>query len=477
MSWVKLSIAASRVIALAPFSEFKMRAQRFSGLAIVSASRPVILGFALAIGTLLLISVVTLGALSRRTLNGQSVTQSFAVLHDVQRLMAEIDDSQLSLADFVLTGDKESLEPYQSSRTTIPQTLAELAKLTAQRAGAQRQLEELRPVLSRALELDAGQADERLRGAPEDQLRSTILRGKALLRQSDEILDRLKDDTAQLLQTEQQALLRSQRASTLIVIGGDLVLLLLILAAAAMTLRDSTEKVRAVQFQRRMLGMVGHDLRNPLSVVMMSAAQLGRLTDATDRRQNAISRILGSAHRMERMIRDLLDYSRIELQMGLPLIVRPSDVDSCCQRVLDEFQTVYPTREIHYQSSGERRVLWDDDRIERVIENLVGNALKYSPDDTPVNLTWSRDGDRVIIEVSNQGAPIPDELVPHLFEAFRRGNDRDADIARQSHGLGLYIVRHIILQHGGEISVQSSAATGTTFRVAVPQPLPTSAAA
>jgi signal transduction histidine kinase len=174
---------------------------------------------------------------------------------------------------------------------------------------------------------------------------------------------------------------------------------------------------------------------------------------------------------MEKMIRDLLDYSRIELHIGLPLDIRPSDVHSCCQRVIDEFRAVHPGREIDYEPGDVSEVSWDADRMERVLENLVSNALKYSPDDSPVHLSWRREEDRVVIEVKNRGTPIPDTLVPYLFEPFRRGDDHDAGTARQSHGLGLYIVRHIILQHGGDISVRSSAASGTTFTVAVPQPI------
>jgi signal transduction histidine kinase len=452
-------------------------ARNLRGSLIAGASRPVVLGFGLAIATLLLVFAVTFNALSRRTLNGQSVSRSFAVLHATHQLMAEIDTSELSLADFVLTGDAQLLQPYQSSRGAIPATLDELTALTSNRPTAQRQLEQLKPVLARALELDAHEAVEREGGATVEELRPSILQGRSLLQDATTILDRLKEDTRQLLETEQKALAESVHASTFIVVFGDLVLLALILAAAVVSFRDSTQKVRTVLFQRRILGMVSHDLRNPLSVVMMSATQLGKVTDGADRRQTAISRILGAAHRMEKMIRDLLDYSRIELQMGLPLVVRPSDVNSCCQRVLDEFRTVHPSREIRYERGGSSEVSWDDDRIERVIENLMSNALKYSPTDTPIELAWNREQDRVVIEVKNRGAPIPDDLVPHLFEPFQRGEDHDDNTARESHGLGLYIVRHIILQHGGDITVTSSASAGTTFTIAVPQPVRTSAAA
>ena len=441
------------------------------------ASHRVVLGFALAVLTLFLVSAVTLNALSRRTLNGRSVNQSFAVLRTTHRLMAEIDASQLALVDFVLTGDQEMLAPYDELRRSIPGTLAELETLASERPIARQKLNDLRPVLARALEFDAREAAERPNNKSLEDIRPVILQGRALLEQSSTILDELKESTRQVLETEQKALADSQRASTYVVVIGDLVLLALILAAAAVTFRDAGEKARTVEFQRRILGMVGHDLRNPLSVVMMSATQLAKTTEVDDRRQHAITRIMGATHRMEKMIRDLLDYSRIELHIALPLDVRPSDVHSCCQRVIDEFRTVFPGREIDYQPGGVSAVLWDADRMERVLENLMSNALKYSPADCAVHLSWKRQEDRVIIEVKNRGTPIPDALVPFLFEPFRRGEDHDAGTSRQSHGLGLYIVRHIILQHGGDITVRSSAANGTTFTVDLPQPIRPSAAA
>jgi signal transduction histidine kinase len=437
----------------------------------------VAVGFALAVATLFLVSAVTLNALSRRTLNGQSVTRSFEVNRTTQRLLAEIDTSQLALTDFVLTGDPELLEPYQSARRSIPESFQQLQTLTSHRPSAQRELEDLRPVLLQALELDAREAAERERGASIDEMRPMMLESRSLLKRSAAILDHLKDETHQLLDIEQKALADSIRTSTFVVVLGDVVLLALILAAAMVALRDAADKARAVQFQRRILGMVGHDLRNPLSVVMMSATQLAKIADGVDRRQGAVTRILGAAHRMEKMIRDLLDYSRIELQMALPLDIRPSDVNSCCQRVIEEFRAVHPGREIRYQPGPATQVSWDSDRIERVLENLVSNALKYSPKDSAVEVAWRREEERVIIEVKNHGTPIPDTLLPHLFEPFRRGSDHDAGTAKQSLGLGLYIVRHIVLQHGGAILVESSSDTGTTFRVALPQPVRASAAA
>jgi len=222
--------------------------------------------------------------------------------------------------------------------------------------------------------------------------------------------------------------------------------------------------------------MVGHDLRNPLATVKLAATQLARSTDTSDRRQSSISRIISSADRMEKMIRDLLDFSRIELRIALPLDIRPSDIDATCTRVIEAFHAAHPSREIRYQPGERSEVSWDPDRIEQVLENLMSNAFKYSPQETPVILSWRRETGHVVIEMNSRGVPIPEELLPYIFEPFQRGSDQDAGRAKNSLGLGLYIVRHIVAQHGGRVDARSSESEGTTFVVRIPEsiaPAPT----
>jgi signal transduction histidine kinase len=240
-------------------------------------------------------------------------------------------------------------------------------------------------------------------------------------------------------------------------------------------MRDAADKARAVQFQRRVLGMVGHDLRNPLSVISMSVAQLARSSSSGDRSQAWLSRITAATNRMERMIRDLLDGSRIELGIALPLDIRKGDADQSCWRIIEDFRASNPNREIRYEPGDIGEVDWDPDRIEQVLENLVGNALKYSPERTPVRLGWTRAQSEIVVEVVNDGAPIPGSLLPHLFEPFQRGEHQDTARSRNGIGLGLYIVRHIVRQHGGTIAVQSSAETGTKFTLTLPQAAPSAA--
>jgi signal transduction histidine kinase len=310
-------------------------------------------------------------------------------------------------------------------------------------------------------------------GAAIDELRPKLMEGKALLDHSSTILERIRDDTGRILDAEQRTHEVSTRESMFVVIAGDVVLLALILAAAAVAVRDAADKARAIHFQQRVLGMVGHDLRNPLSVVTMSATQLANSSDLGDKRHATAARIVAAASRMDRMIRDLLDYSRIELRLVLPLDIRPAEVDASCARS-SRISRVNPRVKL----TTSREALagrWDADRMEQVLENLLGNAIKYSPPETPVRFCWRKDHDAIVLEVRNQGAPIAPDLLPYVFEPFRRGTGHDARTSKSSLGLGLYIVRHIVAQHGGSIEVSSTEIEGTVFTVKLPQVASTSA--
>ena len=105
----------------------------------------------------------------------------------------------------------------------------------------------------------------------------------------------------------------------------------------------------------------------------------------------------------------------------------------------------------------------------RIASNLVGNALQHSPASGTVRVDVRDEGDRVLLETSNAGPPIPSEVLPHLFESGRRGPPGRGRKESSGLGLGLYIVQQIVLAHGGTISVRTSAEEGTTFTVSLPR--------
>ncbi|EAU68151.1 SdeK [Stigmatella aurantiaca DW4/3-1] len=247
------------------------------------------------------------------------------------------------------------------------------------------------------------------------------------------------------------------------------------IASAVVIITDLTEHQkreselrRAAEFRERFLGIVSHDLRNPLNAIALSAGALVREDALPARALKAAGRIVHSTERMGRMIGELLDFTRGRLGGGIPIVRRPGDLRPLCRHVLDELRVARPEREVLLKGEGQFQGDWDGDRLAQLVGNLAKNALDYSPDDTPVTVTLYDDGPRVRLEVHNEGEPIPASMLPELFEPFRRG--AKAENAKPSGlGLGLFIARQIALAHGGRLEVRSTKDEGTCFTVYLPR--------
>jgi PAS domain S-box-containing protein len=227
--------------------------------------------------------------------------------------------------------------------------------------------------------------------------------------------------------------------------------------------REESERVSA--FREQLIAIVGHDLRNPLTAIMAAGSLLSRLGQLDERQSYALARIVSSAARMERLIADLLDLSRGRLGSGLPIAPRCCDLREIARQVCDELQIANPTRPIRLALDGEGAGEWDPERLSQALSNLVGNALQHSPDGSEIAVHLLGSERAVIFAVRSEGEPIPPELQPSIFESFRAG--RAPGVGGM--GLGLYIVRQIVVAHGGTVEVSSDPAAGTTFTVALPR--------
>jgi signal transduction histidine kinase len=221
-------------------------------------------------------------------------------------------------------------------------------------------------------------------------------------------------------------------------------------------------------FQHRLIGIAGHELRNPLTVVLSAAEQLSRSVTG-DRDKRAAARLLRNARRMDRVVRDLMDYAQAQAEGGLHIAPREVDFHELCVRVLASLSSVHPDRAVTYQRGEDGRGRWDPDRLEELLENLVVNALKYGAPDHPVYVGWYGDAEELVLKVHNHGPPIRAALLPHVFDPFQRGEDHSV---RNSLGLGLFIVKQIVAAHGGRVEARSDRETGTTFLVRLPYTAP-----
>jgi signal transduction histidine kinase len=225
-----------------------------------------------------------------------------------------------------------------------------------------------------------------------------------------------------------------------------------------------------------MIGILGHDLRNPMNAIR-SSTQLLLAREEREETRRALLRIDRSSRRMTEMISTLLDFADTRFNAELKMNAATIDLADVVRSVADEVLAANPGRKIRLDAEREAIGFWDSGRLAQVVSNLLDNALKHGASDGEVWATVRLDEpETVVLRVSNAGAPIPAEAIGDLFKPFRAGraaraaSERSVDSsAQRGLGLGLYIVDQIVRAHAGTIDVQSSPESGTVFTVRLPQ--------
>jgi signal transduction histidine kinase len=179
-----------------------------------------------------------------------------------------------------------------------------------------------------------------------------------------------------------------------------------------------------------------------------------------------VGRIGNSTARMMRMVGQLLDLTRARIAGGIPIEAKPdTDLSTIVRGVVEELRAAHPHAEIVVCDDGPAMGRWDPDRLGQVVSNILANAIVHG--DGPVYVRVCRAPASALLEVRNQGQPIPDDLLPRIFEAFR-GTVPGRAKGRSGLGLGLFIADRIVAAHGGRIDAHSTAVAGTTFTVHLP---------
>ena len=228
--------------------------------------------------------------------------------------------------------------------------------------------------------------------------------------------------------------------------------------------RRRLEAENQTRFAEMFIGILGHDLRNPLNAISIGAALIKRKGIADDR---VLERILQSSERMSNMVGQLLDLTRTRLAGGIPIERRSSGFRAIVAGAIEELQLVYRDRDIRLEGGEEIEGLWDTDRLAQVVSNLVGNALEHGAPDQPVTIRLSADDDLVRFSVHSFGPPIPPEVLPLIFDPYRRTSARSG--RSKGLGLGLFITQQIVLAHGGRLDCRSTDEDGTTLTVVLPR--------
>ncbi|WP_224362681.1 sensor histidine kinase [Hyalangium versicolor] len=222
---------------------------------------------------------------------------------------------------------------------------------------------------------------------------------------------------------------------------------------------------RAEYLREQLLGVVGHDLRTPLNTVMLGLSALQHEGKLEERQTRQLTIMSNAARRMERMIYELLDFTRARLAGGIPVNPTPMSLGPVVDRVVEEYRLAHPEYPILPVAEGDLDGHWDESRLAQLLDNLLQNALRHSMSNTSIGLSVKGEPSGVTLIVLNKGPLLLPEEREAIFEPFRRGKRP----AGEGLGLGLFIAKQIAEAHGGRISVESAIERGTSFKVWLPR--------
>lgn len=228
---------------------------------------------------------------------------------------------------------------------------------------------------------------------------------------------------------------------------------------------------RVDQARDMFLAILSHDLRNPLNSIGMTAHLVSLVTNDPTEVLACSDQITRSVSVMERMISDLLDYTRTRLGAGMPVKPALLDLAVLAAELIAEYRAAHPDREIDFRTDGDLTGMWDSDRVRQAISNLIGNALQHGAADFPVTLSLGGKSSSVSIDIHNGGDPIPPGELPKIFDPLIRGSSAERPTRNRlgSIGMGLYIAREVAKSHGGRIDVASTVEDGTSFTIHLPR--------
>jgi sigma-B regulation protein RsbU (phosphoserine phosphatase) len=219
-------------------------------------------------------------------------------------------------------------------------------------------------------------------------------------------------------------------------------------------------------FAEQMIGIVSHDLRNPIATIQTGTVLLASGA-AEHTRERVVTRIARASERAARLIEDLLDFTQARVGSGLHVSPGAIDLHALVGEAVDELRLAHPGRSLEHDQNGSGECQGDASRLEQLVGNLVSNALTYGRPDAPVTVSSQIDATTCAISVHNLGAPIPPDVQGAIFRPMTRGTQGGG--SKRSVGLGLFIVSEITKAHGGTTQVESTAEAGTTFRAILPR--------
>jgi len=228
---------------------------------------------------------------------------------------------------------------------------------------------------------------------------------------------------------------------------------------------------RAVEASRNVfLGILGHDLRTPLGAILLGADVLRRSEEASTQATKVANQIYTSVRRASQIVGDLLDLTRCQMGPGIPVKMEDIDLSPLCERVVEEIRAFHPEATVLFEARTPVQGQFDGARMEQVFSNIISNAVQHGDNQFPIKVELENTDDSAIFTVHNVGEPIPEDVLPFIFNPMGRFSQRSVidHGPTEGLGLGLFIASAIVASHAGSIDIVSDSSTGTTFLVKLP---------
>ncbi|MFN3579232.1 MAG: sensor histidine kinase [Pseudomonas sp.] len=216
------------------------------------------------------------------------------------------------------------------------------------------------------------------------------------------------------------------------------------------------------------VGMLGHDLRSPLQVLAFGAEKLKNMEDASNSLNQLGATMISSVERMKEMLDNLMDFTESRIGGGLTIDPAPADLAEISRQLVEEFRSSHNAHTFKQMVSGDCTGHWDASRVGQICQNLISNAIQHGAAEGEIVVGCEGRDEDVVLTVKSEGKPIPESQQDDIFELSKRKNLKKGN-PNKNLGLGLYIVRELVLAHQGSVSVESSESAGTIFKVALPR--------
>ncbi len=406
---------------------------------------------------------------------------------DATRLLALNAKMSADHRTYLLTGEKTFISQLRDDRREFADTATKLKEASIAPYG--RMLVERVEVLEKEIsKLDEESIRARAKGPLSAEMTRELARQlvparqsimddlQELLRHKSSILEEKKAEALETTTTMQRWIVITTAAAFILsllvglVYSKKLVTLHTQLAGAFSSLKEHEESLkRAIRSRDEMVAVISHELKNPLTALGTGIALIQRILpeeEALKEVRTVLNRIEPSLGRMNRLISDLLDITRIEAKT-LKVNIEPFDLSATIAEVVQGYGSMAAEKSIELSleaTDDARAVLGDKDRIAQTLSNLLSNAIKFTSEGGRITVTARRMDSFVEVRVKDTGKGISPEHLPHVFDRFWQARDS----ASMGTGLGLAVAKGLVEAHGGKIGVESKIGEGTTVFFTLP---------